>query len=29
MNHFEKNELIKDIKDFRLPNYNEIPNVGL
>ncbi len=29
MNHFEKSELIKDVKDFRLPKYNEIPNVGL
>lgn len=25
----EKNELIKDINDFHLPKYNEIPNVGL
>ncbi len=25
----KKNELIKDIKDFRLPKYSEIPNVGL
>ena len=29
MEIFEKNELIKDIKDFHLPKYNEIPNVGL
>ncbi|MBQ6847779.1 MAG: DUF1836 domain-containing protein [Clostridia bacterium] len=26
---YEKNELIKDIKEFHLPKYNEIPNVGL
>ena len=29
MNHIEKEVLIKSIKDFRLPEYNEIPNVGL
>lgn len=29
MYHSDKNELIESIKDFQLPKYNEIPNVGL
>ncbi len=29
MYHSEKSELIKDIKNFHLPKYSEIPNVGL
>lgn len=29
MNSINKDELIKNIKDFELPKYNEIPNVGL
>ena len=29
MYHTDKNELIASIKDFHLPSYNEIPNVGL
>lgn len=29
MYHTDKNELIESIKDFHLPAYNEIPNVGL
>ncbi len=29
MNNSEKNELMNNIKEFRLPKYTEIPNVGL
>jgi len=29
MYHYEKNELIESIKDFHMPRYNEIPDVGL
>ncbi len=29
MLYSEKKDLIKDIQDFHLPKYNEIPNVGL
>ena len=29
MNRIEKTLLIESIKDFNLPEYNEIPNVGL
>lgn len=29
MYHSNKSELISDISDFRMPRYNEIPNVGL
>lgn len=29
MHHSEKSELIESIKDFHMPRYNEIPDVGL